>query len=238
VAFGLGGRTEDKEGALATLAAEPFGKVILALMLVGLAGYSLWGFVRAFLDPLGRGNDPKGQAVRAGYVVSAMTYGALLIPAIRLLAGSGGEQGSNGEAMTTAWFLSQPLGQWIVGLAGVVAAAGGLGQFYEAYSAGFMDDFKKSEMSESDRESAIRMGRIGHAARGVIFTLFGVFLVLAALRSNPNEARGLDGTLQLLAEQTYGQLILALVALGLVFFGVFSILCARWIQVRMTNVEG
>src|SRR5690348_13712123 len=80
VALGRGGQTTTKGGAIVTIGSEPFGKFLLILIVVGLIGYSLWGFIRAFLDPLGRGTDPKGLAQRGGYVVSALTYGALIIP--------------------------------------------------------------------------------------------------------------------------------------------------------------
>src|SRR5437867_10492801 len=69
VAFGVGGATTDKTGAIATIGARPFGKVLLAVVVVGLAGYSLWGFIRAIFDPLHRGTGPKGLAARVGYLV-------------------------------------------------------------------------------------------------------------------------------------------------------------------------
>src|SRR5207247_1947820 len=76
VAIGAGGATTDKTGAIATIGAQPIGKVLLIAVLIGLVGYSLWGFIRAIFDPLKRGKDAKGIAQRIGYVVSGLSYGA------------------------------------------------------------------------------------------------------------------------------------------------------------------
>ena len=76
VALGLRGATEDKSGALATIAHSTPGKFLLVALAIGLAGYSLWGFVRAIFDPMRKGKSPKGLAERAGFIVSAVSYGA------------------------------------------------------------------------------------------------------------------------------------------------------------------
>ena len=73
--------------------------------------------------------------------------------------------------------------------------------------------------------------RFGSAARGVVFTMLGFFILQAALRYDPNQAQGLDGALRTIAQQPYGPWLLAIVALGLVSFGIYSVLCARWIEI-------
>lgn len=233
-AFGVGGATTDKGGAISAIGGQPMGKVLLVLVAVGLVGYSLWGFVRAFLDPLGRGTDAKGLVERGGYLVSALVYASLLFPTVRLLVGAGADGGGGSgqaEKYTTAWLLAQPLGPWLLGIGGVVATIGGLGQFYQAYSAGFKKDFKQREMSRDELTSAERIGRFGHAARGVVFTMIGFFIVRAAMMADANQVRGLDGTLQTLAQQPYGPWLLGIVALGLVSFGAYSMMSARWIEI-------
>ena len=232
VALGTGGETTDKNGAIAALGEPGFGKVLLLVIAIGLAGYSLWGFVRAFFDPLDRGTGLKGLAVRAGYVVSGLAYGALILPTVRLLVGAGqGEVGADPEVLTTAWLMSLTFGRWFVGIAGLIGMGGGLGQFYEAVTAGFEEDFKRRRMGDKELKSARRVGRIGHAARGVVFVMLGFFLFLAAWRADPNEAGGLDEALFTLTQQPYGPWLLGVVALGLVAFGIYSILAAKWIQI-------
>jgi hypothetical protein len=64
----------DQVGAIATLGRLPSGRIILWVILVGLAAYALWGVIRAVLDPLRKGSDTSGLLARAGYLISAVTY--------------------------------------------------------------------------------------------------------------------------------------------------------------------
>ncbi len=232
VALGRGGENTDKNGAIEKIGQEPFGHYLLILVTVGLIGYSLWGFVRAFLDPLGKGSDAKGMAQRAGYVVSGLTYGALVIPTFRAAIGSNqAQQGGSANQEMTAWLMHQPFGPWLVGLIGLISMVGGFGQIYQGIKTDFKKDFKSEEMSPTEMEWAVRVGRFGMAARGVIFAMLGFFLIQAALHVDPKQAKGLDGALATLAAQPFGPWLLGLVALGLVSFGVYSVLCGRWIRV-------
>ncbi|HMA34449.1 MAG TPA: DUF1206 domain-containing protein, partial [Chloroflexia bacterium] len=191
----------------------------------------LWGFVRAFLDPLNRGTDAKGLAQRVGYFVSGLSYGALVIPTLRLAMGTGAGQ-SNGPADWTAKLLAEPLGKWLVLLLGLVGLVGGLGQMYMAVTKSFQKDFKSWEMSGDEMKWATRVAQFGLVARGLVFAMLGFFVIQAALQANPKEAKGLDGALATLAHQPHGPWVLGLVALGLVAFGVYSMMCARWIRIR------
>jgi hypothetical protein len=232
VVLGRGGATTDKNGALATIAAQPFGKFLLILIVVGLIGYALWGFIRAVLDPLQRGTDPKGIAQRIGYVVSGLSYGALILPTVGLITGSGNGGGGNGPQDWTATLMVQPFGPWLVGLIGLIGIGGGLGQIAQGVTTDFKKDFKLDEMSPTERAAFTWIGRAGLVARGVVFAMLGFFLIQAALNTDPNRAKGLDGALQTLLQQPFGPWLLGLVALGLTAFGLYSLLSARWIQVR------
>jgi hypothetical protein len=72
------------------------------------------------------------------------------------------------------------------------------------------------------------VGRIGLCARAVVFVLVGYFLFRTAIDFGPSKGIGLDGTLAQVHAQPYGWLLLALVAVGLEVFTVFSILEARY----------
>lgn len=230
VALGARSSTGDKTGAIATIAAQPLGKVMLVGVAIGLVGYSLWGLVRAILDPLGKGTSPKGLLQRAGYVVSALSYGSLIIPTVGFITGNGASNGGGGGTQKEAAFLfSEPLGHWLVLLLGLIAMGGAIGQAYMGISARFVDEFKRSEMTKEELKLASWAGRVGYIARGVVFVLGGFFLVRAAMQNDPGQAQGLDGALAVLARDGFGAISLVLVAIGLAAFGVYSILCARWI---------
>ncbi len=230
LALGDGGRATDQTGAIATLGSQPFGKFLLVLIAIGLTGYSMWGFVRAIWDPLGKGHDKEGLVQRFGYLVSAVSYGALVTPTMSFITGSGRGGHTGSPQDLSAQLLKNSSGVWIVGLIGLFWLAAAAGQFYQAYTASFMEDFKASKMNANEEKQALNIGRFGLAARGVVFALIGFFLIQAALHANPNDAKGLDGALLVLAQQPYGQILLAIVALGLIAFGVYSFFCARWLR--------
>ncbi len=227
-AFGVGGETSGSRGVLGTIAGGPFGQVLVGAAAIGLFGYALWRFVQAFLDPDNKGSDAADVVKRVGYFVSGVLYTGLGWAAVRLLLGHGGSSGGDRADIWTAKLMAQPFGVWLVGIGGVVIIGVGLYQLYKAYKAAFFDKLKTGEMSATEQTWAERAGRFGLAARGVIFCIIGVFLVQAALSANPEEARGLEGTLDTLAGQPYGPYLLGVVAVGLVAYGVYCGVLTRY----------
>jgi len=230
VALGIvGGQTTDLSGSLVFLTANPFGKLTLVVVVVGLAAYSLWGFIRAIYDPLHRGKGASGYAARLGFVSSAVSYAAIVFLAIQLLAGSSGGAG-NSTQKTVAAILVHPGGGWLTVIIGVVAILVGLGQFLEAYRATFKEDLKGAEMTDAERVNVIRLGRFGMFARGVTFVVLGWFVVQAGIHHDPAQAQGFGGAFAFLLAQPFGRVILGIVALGFVALGLHSFACARWIR--------
>ena len=71
-------------------------------------------------------------------------------------------------------------------------------------------------------------GRIGFSARGIAFAIIGGFLLVAAVHARSDEARGLGGALATLAQQPFGPWLLGIVASGLVVYGAFMVVQARY----------
>jgi hypothetical protein len=230
VALGIvGGQTTDLSGSLVFLIGNPFGKLVLVVVIIGLGAYSLWGFIRAIYDPLHRGSDASGYAARLGFVTSALSYAAIVILAIELLAGSGAPSGDSTQK-TIASVLTHPAGGWLTILIGLVAIGIGFGQFLEAYRATFQEDLKGAEMSASERRIAVGLGRFGMFARGVVFLVIGWFVVQAGIHHDAGQAQGFGGAFVFLLNQPFGRLLLGVIALGFVALGLHSLACARWIR--------
>lgn len=228
-AIGPGGKATDAQGALQTLLNQPFGKPLLGVVAVGLFGYALWRLVDAVFNPERRENDAKGIGKRIAHAVNGLTYGALGIFAVRMLMGAGASGGRGGSAQDwTARLMTQPFGQWLVGLAGAFVIGLGLYSLYSAYKAKFRQKLNTAKMNPGEEKCATLAGRIGYAARGIVFGLIGVFLIQAAMHSNPKEVRGLDGALKALANQPYGPWLLGLVAAGLMAYGAYLFVEARY----------
>ena len=226
LAIGAGGKTTNQSGALKTIAEQPFGKVLLILMAIGLAGYSLWRFARALL---GHGpEDTDSGFDRLAAFSSGVAYALICAVAVGILIGSGGSSGSSSPEKPTAGVLGWPGGTWIVGLAGVVLCGVAAYQGYRGISNDFLDDSKTEEMSPGMRKWITWIGTFGHLARMVVFGLIGIFVIRAAVDYNPDKAVGLDGALAKLANQSYGSYLLGIVATGLIAFAVYSLSDARY----------
>lgn len=229
VAIGSGGETTGPSGALGTIANQAFGQILLIVVAVGLFGYALWRLIQAWVDPENEGADAKGVVKRIGYAISGLIYGFLSIEAIRIVMGSSSGGGSDQQAQNwTATLLSQPFGQWLVGIVGAIIIGTGCYQFYRAYSAKFKEKLKFNEMSTTERRWSVRSGRLGFAARGVVYLIMGGFLIQAARSQNSEEAGGIGQALGELAQQPYGPWLLGIVAVGLVAYGFFCFILARY----------
>lgn len=225
-AFGEGGQVGGGQQAIQTIGSQPFGQFLLVITGIGLASYAIWRFVQAALDPENVGTDAKGIAKRLGYTGSGLMYGALAILALQMGIGSGGGGGS--QQTYVAKVLGEPFGQLIVGAIGVFVIAAGLYQFYKAYTAKFVRDLKTNEMSATELTWAERLGRLGYAARGVVLPIIGYFVVKAAVTYEPGQAKGVGGALATIASQPLGTILLIVVAAGLVAYGAFQLVQAKY----------
>lgn len=238
LALGDGGKATSRQGALQTLAQHTWGKILLILLAVGFAAYALWRFVQAFAERDGDDGAAKKLGKGAGYVGRGLIYAGLTFSTIKILVGSGGNQSQNAKAhKTAATILSWPHGTWIVGIAGGAIIVVALWNLYRGLTRKFEKNWRTGEMSHRARKWGGRAGVAGHLARAVVFGLIGIFVVRAALDFNPKDAIGLDGALQKLAHTNYGPYLLGLTAAGLVAYGIYCLVDARYRDVS-TNRSG
>jgi hypothetical protein len=220
LALGDGGKATSREGALQSLAQQSFGKVVLILLALGFGAYALWRFVQAFAE--------RKWGAGAGYVGRGLIYAALTFSAIKILVGAqtSGSQTQRAHK-TAATVLGWPAGTWIVGIAGAVTIGVGLWNLYRGLSRNFEKKWRGG-MGQSARKWGGRAGVLGHIARAAVFALIGIFAVKAALDYNPKDAIGLDGALQKLAHASYGPYVLGLTAAGLICYGLYCLVDARY----------
>jgi hypothetical protein len=230
-ALSQGGQTTDSHGALAWIVQAPFGRGILVALALGFAGYAAWRVVQAVRDTERKGTTLLGLLHRVVYAFIGATYGALALSAINLARGhaEGGAGGGDAVAQDwTAWLLAQPLGQVLVASIGLGILGLSLVQFYMAYTERCCDELRTFEMSPVQAGLVRAAGRIGFTARGIALAIIGVLLLVAALHQRSDEARGLGGALATLAQQPFGPWLLGVVATGLVLYGLFMMVQARY----------
>jgi hypothetical protein len=228
----VSGEQVNQTGAFETVAEQPFGKVLLVLMVVGLAALALFRIVQACVgDPI-EGEEAKDRVRFAG---KALVYLFLTATAIKVTVDAwtaGPDQtatnnaGDRQQQRTTSTLFDLPAGRLIV--AGIGLALIGLAAYHtwhHVVQGSFMERLAPPSRVATAVETC---GRIGYAARAVVFATSGVFFVVAAVQYDPNESRGISGSLQELAQHAWGRVLLWATALGLFAFGVFCLAESRY----------
>jgi hypothetical protein len=229
LALGSGGKATTQRGALMSLAQEPFGEALLIATAVGLAGYALWRLIRA---GIGHGSEQDdGGLQRVAGLASGVAYAGLCVTAVKILTGVSSSGGSNSPKQTTGGVLGWTGGTVIVGGVGAILIGVALFQGYKGVSKKFLDDSKTREMSRTVKRGFTAIGVFGHLARMIVFGLIGYGLVKAAVDYDPRSAIGLDGALTKLLHNSYGPVLLGVVAVGLIGFAVYSIADARYAKI-------
>jgi Domain of Unknown Function (DUF1206) len=222
-----GSKPSDQRGAMEKIQQQPFGHGLLIAVAIGLGGYALWRFVQA---GYGTGPEGGGDSSTMGRIValgSGIAYLAMCALAVSILLGSSSRKSSSPHH-SAAGVLGWPGGRYLVAGAGVLFICVALYQAFKGATKRFLKDDKTEQMGRRVLKVFTVIGVVGHLARTVAFGLIGVFALKAAIDYNPKKAVGLDGALATIARQSYGQYLLAVVAAGLIAFGLYSIADARY----------
>jgi len=232
VALGKGGALASPQGAIAAIGKQPSGLILLWVVLVGIISYSIWGIVRAVLDPLDKGHGLKGLLARVGFLFSALGYAILAFYTYGYITGK--SQSANGSQTQKyiGLIMAMPWGRWAIGILGLIVLAVGLYQIYLGFTAGFDRQFRTYTLTPEELKLVTDIGRFGTSARGVVFAVVGSLIVLAAYQSNPSQPIGMDAALATLLHQPYGIWLLGVVAVGLIAFGFYSMLSALWFRLK------
>jgi uncharacterized membrane protein YidH (DUF202 family) len=222
-AVGRGGAFLDKEAVAEKVVILPFGRVLLAALGIGLLCYAAWRFVQAAVDPRGEAHGLKGVARRIGRAGSGAIHAFLGVSVLQALTGA-----DDDRQAWVAQVVARPGGRWLLVGAGLGVIAVGLYQWWRAFSASFARKLDGAEMSADERTWALRVGRLGMIARGVVFPLIGWFLLHAGLDTDPSQARGTGGALREIATAPMGPVLLAIVASGLIAYAALMVLNARY----------
>ena len=128
----------------------------------------------------------------------------------------------------TAALLQTGWGRLLLALVGVVAVAAGVEVGRRSVRLDFRERFTAAHMSRALATLTRALGGVGCAARAVVFVLAGFFIVKAAVLSSAKQAKGLDAVFRSVASSAYGSWLLALLASGLLCYGLYCLLEARY----------
>jgi hypothetical protein len=167
-------------------------------------------------------------AKRVAALVKAVIYAVIAYSVLKFAIG-GGTQSSDKESVDlTATVMKYPGGQVLVVVAGLALIGGGVFLAYAAWKEKFRKNLELGQIHGRLQRVVVWLGKFGGIARGAVFVTAGVFLVIAAIEAKPQQAKGVDSALRVLASTPLGPWLLLLVAIGLIMFGLFSLCQARW----------
>jgi hypothetical protein len=217
LALGSGGGSADQSGALATLAGNGLGKVLLIVAVAGFALLALWQVAEA----LGRGDA--GDRIKAGS--KAVLYAALAFSALSFLRGSGKASGAQTQDFTVQ-LMAKPMGRALVAALGLVVVGVAVYHVVKGARKKFLDDLR-----EHPGRWAVIAGQVGYIAKGAALLIVGGMFVVAGLQNNAAETTGLDGGLRSLLELPYGKALLIAVSVGFAAYAVYSFARSRYAEV-------
>ncbi|MBC5991590.1 DUF1206 domain-containing protein [Pontibacter cellulosilyticus] len=232
-AFELGRNSSNgagKQGVFQFILEQPFGKWLLGIVALGLACYAIWRLIQGVNDSENKGDDAKGIAKRLRYIFSGLVYAALAYLAAQMVLGNSGGSSGGGDSRETlaAQLLQQPFGQWLAGIVAIIIIGTGIYQIYYGLSDKYKKNVRGAGLKHEVEEKMVRMGKIGYVARGVVWILIGYMFLKAAMQSDPQEAGGSGQAFQFLESSSYGSYLLGAVAVGLVFYGIFMFMRAKY----------
>ncbi|HEV7923592.1 MAG TPA: DUF1206 domain-containing protein [Thermoanaerobaculia bacterium] len=225
-----GGTAADRKDAIRFIGQQPFGRALLCIVAAGLLGYALWRVLSGITDSDRHGRELKGLAVRTGSIVRGLFYAAFALVVLRYLLHKGGA-GQSSDAASRHWTaraLDVPFGRFAVAAAGLGLIGYGIYQFSRAVRG----KLSKHLAAIQSRRTLVVLSCFGIAARAVIFATIGVSLVRAAQHRAASAARGSSGALRELARLPMGSWILTVAGLGLIAYGVYAFINARYRRIR------
>jgi len=229
-AFEIGNVNEhdgSNNGIFSFIYERPLGKIALAIVALGLICYTIWRYIEAIKDTEKKGSNTKGLMKRAAYFFSGTAYAGLAFVAIRFLVTQESSNG-NSQQKFAAELLSKPFGQWLVAIVAVIIIGIGAWQAFMALSGKYKKHVMQSNLGGKAQGFVLRAGKVGYISRGIVWMIIGWLFIKAAFTHDAKQAGGTENAFQWLKESSYGSYLLAAVAVGLLCYGLFMFVRARY----------
>lgn len=224
LALGQPGQAEPT-GAIEQLAANPWGPAVMWAGLAGCAGLALWQLSEATLRAR---NLPAGQ--RLGKLISsgflAVAYGSVGLTFAGFAVGLRGDSGDSTRDFSTA-LVRSPLGVPALIALGLTVIGVGIYFIVKGVRKQFKEELHHFEGTRRGRMISA-LGVAGHVAKGIALFLVGLLFVVAAATNRPGQSTGLDGSLKALRDHPAGPYLLTAIAAGLISYGLFALVRAKF----------
>jgi len=230
---GIAGGKPETKSAISALLHQPFGRIWVGLIGVGLLGFVAWRLAQSITDADGQGSGKKALAIRASLFGSAVTYLGLAGYAIGHALSASNDSGASGEKGLAGWVMSQPFGSYIAIAIGVGLVVGGI----VTSAKGATRKFEKYIRIPDRTGTLTYICMYGLVARGVVFAVTGILFMYAGFTVDPDQAGGMADALDWIRQLPFGRVMYLMVAVGLAAFGVYNLVAARYRTVRGPTVD-
>jgi hypothetical protein len=221
---GQGGQA-NANGALTQVVRAPVGFVLLAGAAVGFAVFGVVRIVGAVRD------HRHGRLRRVSTAGQGLVYLGMAMATASFIFGGRGTGSEQQQRSTVAKVIGLPFGRVVLAVVGLVVLGMCAWQVVVAVQGHYADSLKDEEMGRRTRRLTKLTARIGIPARALAVAPVGLFLLVAAARADPEQAKGLDALLLEASRNPVGRVLVVLAAAGFVVFAVYSLLEARYRQV-------
>lgn len=231
---GLSTGKSDTKSALDALLEQPFGRLWVGLIALGLAGFVIWRLSQSILNADNQRSDVKGAAIRVALFGSAIAYGGLAYYAFDHALGLGSQENGGSQRGLAEWVMAQPFGRYLAGAIGIGFVGGGC----VTIAKGILRKYERYLDEEARGRKSLTVACVyGLASRGVLFVIVGCFLLYAAISVAPQHAGSMVDALNWIRGLPFGGMLYSVVAFGLVSFGVYNLIEAKYRIVRAPNVR-
>ncbi|AFM06165.1 protein of unknown function (DUF1206) [Bernardetia litoralis DSM 6794] len=223
-AFGLGGEVSGKTGIFQFILEQPFGRILLGIVSLGLFGYTAWRWTQAFINPENDKDDTQNKFRRIGFFISGISYGSVATYAAKMVIQGGSSSSGGGRTTAVSQILEIPAGEIIIGILALFIFGKGVYDIWKGISNKHMN--KISDLGFKTKEVVRRAGQVGYISRGIVLLVGGYITARAAIESNASKAGGTEGAFEFMFSSVNAWLV-GLIALGLAFYGLFMIIKAK-----------
>lgn len=227
-ALNLGGYQIGTKGAIGFLANQPLGKILLIIMAIGLFSYAFWRMYQTFMDSRNLGVDMNALFIRAGYFTGGLFYGILGFVALKLFLG--GNYSTQQELVMR--ILNSKYGSWFGVIFGLILLGKAIFEIYFVISNNFKRNVQTSKMEPKIKSTLLKFGVIGHTARAVVFGIMAFLTIRTGVTLRNEKVSTVTDAFQFLNYE-FGALVLGVVAIGLLCFGLFMFVKAKYLYIQM-----
>ncbi|WP_442853513.1 DUF1206 domain-containing protein [Arthrobacter sp. SPG23] len=225
IRLAMGGEGKaDVSGAVEELSGQPAGPILLWSSFAACVALAIWQTSDAIFDfshlpkreKIGKKLKAAGQAVVfAGFAVTLASF-----------AIGTGKDNSRSTSDFTIALMKAPGGVALLIVIGAAVAVAGIVYGIRGVRKSFEKNLRMPAPGTT-RTAVSVLGVVGYVAKGFALLLVGLLIVIATIRSHPEESTGLDGGLKALRDQPFGLYLLAAAGIGLICYGVYSMMRAK-----------